>query len=211
MGIRRPERRPRGPGDGGRVSAAVSAPVHRRGAAVEAAILDATAVLLAERGFGLSVEEVAERAGVHRSNVYRRWETKPLLVAAAVRRLAAATVVVKRRGDLAADLQDAAVQVARSLRTGPGRNLLRAALAACATDPEMSDVMREFFAARYAEVVPLFERGIADGTLRTGLDPVLCWQAVVNPMHLDSAYGVDTSDVRAMALVDLMLAGARTR
>lgn len=186
-------------------------PTHRRGAAVEAAILDATTALLTERGFELSVEEVAERAGVHRSNVYRRWETKPLLVAAAVQRVAAGTVVVRRSGDMVADLQDAAVQVARSLRAGPGRNLLRAALASCAADPEMSDVVREFFAGRYAEVVGLFEQGMADGTLRPGLDPVMCWQAVVNPMHLDSAYGMDTSDDRARALTDLMLAGARAR
>jgi AcrR family transcriptional regulator len=184
---------------------------HRRGAAVEAGILDATAALLGERGFAISVEEVAERAGVHRSNIYRRWETKPQLVAAAVRRLAAATVVVEATGDAVADLQDAAVQVARSLRAGPGRNLLRAALAACASDPEMAEVVRDFFAARYAIVVPVIQQGVADRTLRADVDPALLWQAVANPMHLDAVCGIETSDERARALVDLMLAGARGR
>lgn len=188
-----------------------SPPAHRRGAAVEAGILDATVALLGERGFEFSVDEVAGRAGVHRSNVYRRWETKPQLVAAAVGRLAQATVVAQSTGDAAADLRDAAVQVARSLRAGPGRNLLRAALAACATDPEMAEVVREFFAARYATVVPLIRQGMADETLRSDLDPGLIWRAVANPMHLDAVCGLDTSDERARDLVDLILAGARGR
>lgn len=184
---------------------------HRRGAAVEAGILDATVALLTERGFEFSIDEVAGRAGVHRSNIYRRWETKPQLVAAAVRRLAQATVVARCTGDVAADLRDAAVQVARSLRAGPGRNLLRAALAACATDPEMAAVVRDFFAARYATVVPVIHQGVAARTLRADVDPGLLWQAVANPMHMDAVCGIETSDERARELVDLMLAGARGR
>ena len=184
---------------------------HRRGAAVEASILDATVALLGERGFAISVEEVAERAGVHRSNLYRRWETKPQLVAAAVGRLADATVVVQATGDAVADLRDAAVQVARSLRAGPGRNLLRAALAACANDPEMSEVVRDFVDARYATVIPVIQQGMADQTLRADVEPGLLWQAVANPMHMDAVCGIETSDERARALVDLMLAGARGR
>ncbi len=188
-----------------------SPPTHRRGAAVEAGILDATVALLGERGFEFSIDEVAGRAGVHRSNIYRRWETKPQLVAAAVRELAQATVVARSTGDVVADLRDAAIQVARSLRAGTGRNLLRAALAACGTDPEMAEVVRDFFAARYATVAPVIQQGVADGTLRTDVDPGLLWQAVANPMHLDAVCGVDTSDERARDLVDLMLAGARGR
>jgi hypothetical protein len=128
-----------------------------------------------------------------------------------VGRLADATVVVQATGDAVADLRDAAVQVARSLRAGPGRNLLRAALAACANDPEMSEVVRDFFAARYATVIPVIQQGIADQTLRADVEPGLLWQAVANPMHMDAVCGIETSDERARALVDLMLAGARGR
>ena len=166
-----------------------SPPTHRRGAAVEAGILDVTVALLGERGFEFSIDEIAARAGVHRSNIYRRWETKPQLVAAAVRRLAQATVVARSTGDVAADLRDAAVQVARSLRAGSGRNLLRAALATCATDPEMADVVRDFFASRYATVIPVIQQGMADRTLRPDVDPGLLWQAVANPMHIAASAG----------------------
>ena len=187
------------------------APAHRRGATVEAGILDAAVALLGERGFDFAVDDVADRAGVHRSNVYRRWETKPQLVGAAIRQLAQRAVVVRSTGDVTADLQDAAVQVARSFRAGAGRNLLRAALAACATDPEMAAVVRDFFAARYVTVVPVIEQGVTEGTLRADVEPGLLWQAVANPMHMDAVCGIDTSDERARALVDLILAGARAR
>lgn len=54
--------------------------------AVEAA-LDATSALLSERGTrGWTVEDVAERAGVGRATVYRRFASRDDLVAAAVAR-----------------------------------------------------------------------------------------------------------------------------
>lgn len=51
-------------------------------------ILDATIELIGEVGYGvLNVAAVAERAGVHRPAIYRRWPSKLDLVMAALRRL----------------------------------------------------------------------------------------------------------------------------
>lgn len=58
---------------------------HRRGPAIADMVLDATLGLLATRGYVFSIEEVAA-AGVHETTVYRRWETKAALAAAAVGR-----------------------------------------------------------------------------------------------------------------------------
>ena len=60
-------------------------PGRPRSARAERAILDAASDLLLERGFqGMSVEEVAERAGVGKATIYRRWASKDELVRTAV-------------------------------------------------------------------------------------------------------------------------------
>jgi AcrR family transcriptional regulator len=61
------------------------APGRPRDARADAAILDAALQLLAEVGpTGLSVEEVATRAGVSKATIYRRWPTKDDLVVASL-------------------------------------------------------------------------------------------------------------------------------
>lgn len=50
-----------------------------------ASVLAATLEILAEHGFAsLTIDEVAERAGVHTTTVYRRWGSRDGLVAAAL-------------------------------------------------------------------------------------------------------------------------------
>jgi AcrR family transcriptional regulator len=57
----------------------------RRGAALEAALLDAVWDELVEHGYGaLTIDAVAQRAGTSRPVVYRRWASKADLVRAAV-------------------------------------------------------------------------------------------------------------------------------
>ena len=55
--------------------------VHPRGATVRANVLAATLAELAEAGYAaLTVEAVADRAGVHKTTVYRRWRDREALV-----------------------------------------------------------------------------------------------------------------------------------
>lgn len=58
----------------------------RRGQALETALLDAAWEEIVERGYdALTIEQVARRAGTSRAVLYRRWQTKPQLVHAALR------------------------------------------------------------------------------------------------------------------------------
>jgi AcrR family transcriptional regulator len=69
------ERQPRRPGRPRRASAGE-------------AILEATLALLAERGFqATTIEAIAERAGVGRNTIYRRWSSKEELIADALHEL----------------------------------------------------------------------------------------------------------------------------
>lgn len=78
----------------------------RRGAELEAAILDAAWLELIERGYAaLTMEAVAERCGTSRPVLARRWQGKaPLVLAAIGRQMARHPLDVPDRGALRAEL-----------------------------------------------------------------------------------------------------------
>ena len=71
-------------------------PVGRpRSAEVHSAILTATVELFAEEGFdGMSLEAVANRAGVGKTAIYRRWSSKEALVLDALKVLSVEVPIV---------------------------------------------------------------------------------------------------------------------
>lgn len=174
-------------------------------------MLEATLALLAEHGYDFSVEQAAEAAGVHKTTVYRRWETKAALVAAAMQHQAAQLVEVPRAGDPLAGLRALALSVAAALRQPAGANALRAALSSAGSDPALAHTAGEFLRSRYATVVPLVQRAQEQGVIRADVDPVLLWQAIVNPLHLNAVTGGPLGNDVARALVDLVLSGALVR
>lgn len=184
---------------------------HRRGAVVLDTILDATLALIAERGYAFTIDEAAERAGVHKTTIYRKWSTKAALVAAAVGRLAVVEVPIPDTGAPLDDLLTLALRVATSLRHPAGAQAIRGVVAAASEDPDLVDVARHFLAGRYEAAVDLVRRAIAAGQLRADLDPLLVWQAMVNPLHLRAVLGQPADDATAGRLVALVLDGARPR
>ncbi len=181
----------------------------RRGRAVLDAVLDATVAALAEHGYGFAVDDVARTAGVHKTTVYRRWETKPQLVSAAVERLALREIAAPDTGDAIADLTSLAVQVAQALGSGTGGRVLRAAVAAASEDPALVDIVRTFLTGRYAQATALVEAGKRAGQLHPGLDGELAWRAIVNPLHMAAICGDPADADTARRLAALVLDGAR--
>lgn len=183
----------------------------RRGEAVVSDVLGATLTLLGQRGYEFTVDEVAAAAGVHKTSVYRRWPTKPLLVMAAMQRVAEEEVETTPSTDPLADLERVAVQVARALRHPAGANALRAALSTAGADPDLRSTAAEFIASRYAAATRLVEAAQAAGHIRADVDPTLLWQAVVNPLHVNAALNGPLDDDTARALLSLALHGALPR
>lgn len=171
-------------------------------------VLDTTLELLAERAYSFSVDEVAERAGVHKTTIYRRWPTKAAIVAAAAGRLAATEVPATRTDDPVDDLTRLAVGVARVLRRPVGNGALRAVLAAAADDPELVATARGLLTGRYRLAVDMVRDAIAAGRVRDDVDPTLVWEAIVNPLHVRALLGMPASDRTARALVAVVLDGA---
>lgn len=168
-------------------------------------MLDTTLEYLAEHGYVFSIDDIAEKAGVHKTTIYRRWPTKAALVAAAVSRLASIEIPARRTNEPLDDLTRLAVDVARVLRTGVGRGALQAVLAAAAQDPDLVPTARQFLSGRYEIAVAILQDAIDRGELRDDIDPTLAWEAIVNPLHMRAILGVPASDHTARKLVQLVL------
>jgi AcrR family transcriptional regulator len=185
----------------------VGEPSHRRGQVVLDRVLDATLELLAEGAPGFGVDDVAARAGVHKTTVYRRWPTRAELVVAAAGRLAAAEVPATRTADPVADLTQLAIAVARVLRSPAGGATLREVIAAAADDPDLAPAARRLLTGRYELAIAMIRDGVAVGRLRHDVDAQLVWEAIVNPLHVRALLGTPASDRTARALVAMVLDG----
>ncbi len=182
-----------------------------RAARVRAAVLTATSELLAEVGYDrLSVEEIAERAGVHKTTVYRRWPTLPELVADAVSAQADADIPIPDTGNVAADLRQLARQVVATVGSDGGARRSRSRDAAAAASEALASAAHAFWAERMAAAAPVVERAVARGELPAGTDPTLVVEAVVAPIWLRLLLtGEPIDDDFADDVAALVVAGAR--
>jgi len=119
-----------------------------RTAAVRDAVLRAAADLLVESGLeGVELTAVAQRAGVGKSTVYRRWGSVPALVSDLLTDMADTSSARPSTGSLHTDLLAAAKLIRRTLtdvRQGP---LFKAIIAAATCDPITAQALAGFVTA----------------------------------------------------------------
>ncbi|MFD7707323.1 TetR/AcrR family transcriptional regulator [Streptomyces sp. NPDC059786] len=155
-----------------------------RTARVRAAVLRAAGDILAEQGFArLDLADVARRAEVGKTTVYRRWGTVTGLVADLLVDMAEQSLPRADTGSVLDDLRANAELVRRTLaddRQGP---LFRAVIAAATCDPRTAEALARFYDVRVAEWVPCVERGVERGELPPDTDPALVVRAVSAPLY----------------------------
>ncbi|WP_033295263.1 TetR/AcrR family transcriptional regulator [Amycolatopsis jejuensis] len=136
------------------------------------AVLRATLDLLAEVGFGeLSVEAVAERSGVHKTTVYRRWESREGLVAAALELGAEEPWSPADTGSLAGDLREMVLEVVRTFTTAGSRELPMAAVLAGFQSERAAEALRAFYRDRHSRAAVVVQRAVARGEVPADTDP----------------------------------------
>lgn len=114
-----------------------------RDASRDVAITEATLALLKEVGYDdLSVGAIADRAGVSKATIYRRWPNKAAIVSAAVQQDAVSTFAEPSDGDLRASLLDALRWLARAVAE-QDLALLGAMFAGMRSDPDLARAMRD--------------------------------------------------------------------
>jgi AcrR family transcriptional regulator len=139
----------------------------RRGHALESAIYAATLHELAERSFaGLSIKQVAERAGTGRSAIYRRWPGKLDLVVDALADAFPAPPPAASTGDLRTDLLRFHRRFALAL-AGPVGAALRANIGQEHQHPELGAALHErIIGPRQAILRGLLLAGVERGDVR---------------------------------------------
>ncbi|WP_219463517.1 TetR/AcrR family transcriptional regulator [Nonomuraea rhizosphaerae] len=162
-----------------------------RKAEVDAEVLRLATELLLERGYGgLSTDEVAERAGIAKTTLYRRWPTKDHLALAVVRRLQDHDEITDT-GDIERDLVDYMEKIAAGLdrmRTAggdPGRSAGTVAelVAAGARHDDVGELGREMYARRNALACRLIEGARERGALRADLDPAVLLEQLAGALY----------------------------
>ncbi|MGI9577535.1 MAG: TetR/AcrR family transcriptional regulator [Microthrixaceae bacterium] len=146
------------------------------------AVHSATLALLADRGFdSVSVDAVAETAGVHRTTVYRRWGNREALVTDALAANAADRVPIPDEGDLRSDLEALARVVADNLASTLGGSLATA-MVGQPHSPEMAALSEGFWRARFDAAAVIVERAVARGECPVETEPKRLVEAAVAPI-----------------------------
>ncbi|KND29802.1 TetR family transcriptional regulator [Streptomyces europaeiscabiei] len=138
-----------------------------RNTAADAAILEATRASLVDLGWSkLTMGDVATRAGVAKTTLYRRWAGKNELVVDAVAVLFD-ELELPDRGSLAADVQGVVLQFAALLERPEARTALMAVVAESTRDDSLRLRIRSAIVDRQKRLVLLGrQRAQARGELR---------------------------------------------
>ncbi|MFK4106109.1 TetR/AcrR family transcriptional regulator [Streptomyces sp. NPDC019531] len=185
-------------------------PSHRRGAAVRQAVLDATAELLDAEGLsGTRVVDIAARAGVHETSIYRRWGTRTNLILDAVMSRSDANMPLPDTGSTREDLTLLVTALAAFLSTPAGRDMARLGLLPADDAAQADELRTRFWEARGGQDEAIVQRGIDRGDLHPDTVPELVLEVLGGALHLHILHRnlpVDRDYISR--LVDFVLTGA---
>ncbi|MFE5816274.1 TetR/AcrR family transcriptional regulator [Streptomyces sp. NPDC056479] len=157
-----------------------------RTARVRAAVLQAAGDVLAEQGFdGLDLGDVARRAEVGKTTVYRRWGSVTGLVADLLADMAEQSSPREETGSVLGDLRANAALVQRTLADPRQGALFRAVIAAATCDARTAQALRRFYEVRVAEWAPCVEQAVVRGELPAGTDAEAVVRAVSAPLYYE--------------------------
>ncbi|MFF4604011.1 TetR/AcrR family transcriptional regulator C-terminal ligand-binding domain-containing protein [Streptomyces sp. NPDC001339] len=155
-----------------------------RTARVRAAVLRAAGDALAEGGLAqLDLAEVARRAEVGRTTVYRRWGTPANLIADLLADMAEQSLPRTETGTLLGDLRANARLVQRTLADPRQGALFKAVIAAATCNDQTAAALHRFYETRVEEWEPCAQQAVERGELPVGTDTCEVIRAVSAPLY----------------------------
>jgi AcrR family transcriptional regulator len=177
------------------------------------AILEAASELLLARGLSaVSMDAVAERAGVSKATIYRWWPTKETLALDALyTEWAAARPHPRDTGSLRGDLLSLLRPWARLAGSRPYGRVVAALLTEAQTDPVFAAEYRErFVEPRRQQAREIFRRAIERGEIPPDTKVEVALDLLYGPLYHRLLHGhAPLNDRFVREVIDLVLDGVR--
>ena len=177
-----------------------------RSARVRDAVLKSAFELLIEQGHGgFTITEVAARAGVHETSIYRRWGTPNALLVDAWLGFFDDAIPIPDTGSLRSDLIALGESGAAVHRSPRGQAILALILV---RDERSLKVKHEYWQRRFERLRPVFDRAIARGEFPPDADPFVLLQILIAPRFFRLLVSIEPLDDWPIAeVVDRVLNG----
>jgi AcrR family transcriptional regulator len=177
-----------------------------RRARSDQAILKATRELLDEHGVrGLTIEGVAERSGVAKTTIYRRFRDRDELALAVLIEMSEGFGAPRDLGDTRKELLAFVNEATEVILRG---GVIEGLTSEIATNPELGQTYRDrIIKLRWAEVEQIIKRGIERGDLRPDTDVRVAHELLVGPLFYRLLFsGLPLTKRHAGQVVDAMMA-----
>lgn len=148
----------------------------------------------------LSIEEIADRAGVNKTTVYRRWLNKEGLVADLLDNIADSHPGAPDRGDIVPDLAAIANYLAKMIGTPFGRSVIVSVVSS--SEPGLEAAARRYWGQLFNKVAWIVQRAIDRGELRPEIDKHSLVESVLAPIYLRALITKD--DLSAESITEIV-------
>jgi AcrR family transcriptional regulator len=144
-------------------------------------VLEATLAALAEGGEAVGIPQIAARAGVHETSIYRRWGSLPALVVDAIGTRIGEAIPLPDTGSLRGDLL-AYLESGRAFLTSQlGTQLVRATVIDSRASTDETRLV--YWSGRLGQVAVLFQRAVVRGEIAPPADVELLAEMLAAPLY----------------------------
>ena len=178
-----------------------------RGRAIDARILSVTLDILRKNGpAAVNIEAVAAKAGIAKTTIYRRYDSREHLLRAAI---ASSTAEIAIPTDLPTYdtfkwlLHDAARMAENMVGRGAAASII------LNDHPESNELMREMIKARSARLTAFLHERVKSGDLRSDLDIGLAATILLGALFGQLIRGGDLDDAWADSVLELLWPGLK--
>jgi AcrR family transcriptional regulator len=172
------------------------------------AVIRAALDEIARVGYGpLRVDDVAARAGVNKTSVYRRWPTKPDLVDAAIRAVGGSADPLPDTGSIRRDLVEILRRALAAASSSDGRAIVRLFMTE-GRDPDVQRITSNIKNDTARKRIEVVKRAQRRGEIPASADARLVVDAIVMPLMTRALRDEEpVDDDTIVRLVDIVLTG----